>query len=160
MRYTKILVKVLGIAVLCLGLTGFLAPMGHTAEQLYGVTFDNELIRINTTTGAGALVGNFSSNMAAFGLGTRNNKLYTYDQIADLVRELNPVNAQTVNSINIGTILVGEGGLTFRADGIGFLCSTSGDSSLLYSFDLTVPSSQNIGNVNHGINLDYSSIML
>jgi hypothetical protein len=91
------------------------------APVLFGITFDETLIRIDTASGAGTLVGNLSSRMEAFGLGTRNNRLYTFDQNADLVRELSPTDGSTLNSYDVGISTFGEGGLAFRADGIGFL---------------------------------------
>jgi len=141
--------KIFGVCVLCLCLIGILPTLAHTEQILYGVTFNNQLITINTTTGAGTLVGNLNSPMFAFGLGTRGNKLYAYDQVNDRIQELNPLTAQTINSINIGAgHLIGEGGLTFRSDGIGFLSQSSGSVGQLFSFDITVPNSTPITVIN------------
>jgi len=116
---------------------------------LYGVTFGNQLITINPTTGAGTLVGNLSSNMAAFGLGTFGGKLYAFDQVADLLREIDPSTAATVSSINLGVgNLTGEGGLDFRSDGVGFLNSTSGTTSNVYRFTLAANSGVLVGSEN------------
>ncbi len=113
------------------------------ATVLYGITFGNQLVTINPVTGVGSLVGNLSSPMAAFGLGVRGNQLYTYDQTADLIRELNPFTAASIGSIDIGAgNLSGEGAIDFRAsDGIGYLSSSAGGVGRLFSFDITVPSS-------------------
>ena len=115
------------------------------APILYGITFDEELIRINTTTGAGTLVGNLSSTMASFGLGTRNNELYTFDQTADLIRQLSPTTAATLNSFNVGITTVGEGGLAFRSDGLGFLSQGGGGG--FWSFSLSTLTSSLITSV-------------
>lgn len=111
------------------------------ADTLYGITFNNQLITINPTTGAGTFVGNLDSSMLAYGIAVRNGNLYAYDQTADLIRQIDPATGHTLSSINIGAGgLVGEGDLAFRSDGIGFL-STSGTSIALLRFDITVPSS-------------------
>lgn len=122
--------------------------LSSAAPVLYGITFDsNQLITINTSTGAGTLVGNLSSSMAAFGLGATGGKLYTYDQTADFLRELSPSTGATVNSINLGLgNLTGEGGLAFRSDGTGFMNSTSGTTATLYSFTTSAGSGALIGN--------------
>jgi hypothetical protein len=106
----------------------------------------NELITINTTTGAGTLVGPLSSSMNAFGIAFRGSKLYAWDDVGGLLRELNPATGATVNSINIGSIPgpAGEGDITFRGDGIGFL-TTQLAGGRLFSVDITVPSSTLLG---------------
>ena len=125
-----------------------------SAPVLYGITFTtttNQLITIDTTTGAGTAVGTLSSSMGAFGLGATGGNLYTYDQIADQLRQLNPATGATVNSINLGLTLVGEGGLAFRSDGVGFLNATSGSTATLYSFALAAGSGVSVGAMGAGI---------
>jgi len=54
---------------------------------------------------------------------------------------LNPATAATVNSIDLGLgTLIGEGGVDFRSDGVGFLGATSNNSGTVYKFT-TAPSS-------------------
>jgi hypothetical protein len=117
---------------------------GQATETLYGITFDQQLITINSSTGLGNLVGNLDTAMGGFGLATRSGKLYTFDQTADRIRELDPLTAHTLNTINIGVATIGEGGITFRSDGIGFMSRSSGGIGTLWSFDITVPSATNI----------------
>jgi len=126
-----------GFALFCT----LVGPIAGTAraDVMYGVTFSDQLITINTTTGAGTLVGNLDSSMAAFGLAVSNGNLYTYDQVADRIRQLDPATAHTLATINIGTDVVGEGDLAFRSDGTGFLAVAGGPG--LYSFTLSPPSS-------------------
>lgn len=125
-------------AVFALGIAG----SANAAEILYGITFGNQLIRIDTATGIGTLVGPLDTPMAAFGLGTRVGRLYTFDQTADRIRELDPNTGATITTIDIGVgNLIGEGSLTFRNDGIGFMSRSSGGVGDLFSFDITVPSS-------------------
>lgn len=154
-----LLVWALG-AALALSLVG----PAKAVQTLYGINStatdgSGFLFTIDTNTGASTLVGPLSSSMGAFGLGIRDNKLYTYDQIANpqVIRQLDPLTGATVNTINIGTPqLIAEGDLTFRSsDGIGFLTSVFGPNSVvapLYSFDITVPSYTYIGSM--GIFMD------
>ena len=134
-------------SLITLVMVGVSASKLH-ASVLYGITFNEQLITINTITGAGTLVGNLSSDMNGFGLGTRNNKLYTFDQTVDLIRELNPATGATVDSFNIGVgNLQGEGAIDFRrSDGIGFLAN-----DVLRRFDISNLSSTTIGSLNPGI---------
>ena len=122
------------------------APRAQAAPVLFGVTFDNELIRINQATGAAVLVGLLDTPMAAYGLATWGNRLMAFDQTADLLRELNPNTADTIASINLNLPLniAGEGGLTMRANGTGFISDCpEGD---LYSFNANTGTSAFVGN--------------
>ena len=122
------------------------APRAQAAPILYGITFDEELIRIDTTTGAGALVGALSTPMDSYGLGSWGSRLFAFDQNADLLRELNPNTGATIGSININlsTNLIGEGGFTMRSDGTGFISECAeGD---LYSFNANTGTSAFVGN--------------
>jgi hypothetical protein len=129
-----------------LALFSLVPGLALSAPILYGVTFGNELITIDTATGAGTLIGPLSSNMRAFGLGVTGGKLYAYDQVADLLRELNPATGATVNSIDLGLgDLTGEGGLDFRSDGVGFLNETAGASSAVFRFTIAPGSGVLVG---------------
>jgi hypothetical protein len=139
----------------------FAVALGATPAQaapiLYGVTFGNQLITIDTTTGAGTLVGNLTeANMFPLGLGVVNGRLYTFDQSADLLKELNPATAATISSINLGfgTDIVGEGGLDFRSDGVGFLNSTGGNTSTIFQFTTTAGSGTTVGTTGGVAGLD------
>lgn len=125
-----------------LGAVALLGVEGRTAQaDLLAVTFNDELISIDTTTGAGTLIGTIDTpGIFAFGLAFRGSDLYTYDQANDLVLQLNPTTGAVLDSIDIGTNLLGEGAMDFRSDGIGFLAA-AGTSSQLLSFDITVPDS-------------------
>lgn len=142
-----------------------LGPIAGTvrADVMYGITFGNQLITINTTTGAGTLVGNLDSSMAPYGLAVSNGKLYTYDQTAELIRQIDPATGHTLASINIGTPgLVGEGDLSFRSDGAGFLeTANSGAGAGLLKFSLAPPSSSFLGNsaIIDGLDFDSANIL-
>lgn len=112
-----------------------------SSVPLYGVDFfDNQLLQINPSNGAAVVIGPLDSDMAPFGIAYRGGLLYTYDQQADLIRQLDPLTGHTLQSINIGTgdLFGGEGDLTFRGDGVGFLVTSVGS---LYRFDITTGTS-------------------
>jgi hypothetical protein len=116
------------------------------ADQLYGITFSNQLITINPTTGAGTLVGNLDSQMFGYGLAVQNGKLYTYDQNAEVIRQLDPNTAHTLATISIGNTsgFVGEGDLAFRSDGTGFLSTAGSPGVSLFSFNISNNTSSKI----------------
>ena len=48
--------------------------------------------------------------------------IYNFDAASNVVRQLSPVNGSTVATINIGNApYLGQGGMAFRQDGVGFL---------------------------------------
>ena len=94
---------------------------------LYGLTWDDKLIKIDTATGAGTLVGNLDLHMWGFGLADWGGKLYAFDQVADKIREIDPNTA----TIGIGLTLIGEGCISFNSQGIGFLIENHGNVGTL-----------------------------
>jgi hypothetical protein len=116
------------------------APGRIQADYLYAITFNEEFLSIDPSTGAGTLIGPLDSEMAAFGLSDRGTSIYTFDQHADRIRQLDPATGGTLATIDIGVVTSGEGGIAFRSDGTGFL-SSSGGTGTLWSFDITAPSS-------------------
>ena len=107
---------------------------------LFAITFDNELISVDPTSGAGTLIGYLESPMAAFGLADRGGDLWTFDQHGDLMVRLNPSSGATLETVDIGVQTSGEGAVTFRSDGVGFLVKSylsNGESKgKLWSFDV------------------------
>jgi len=127
-------------------LVGFVAST--RAGTVDGVTFlDNQLISIDTTTGAGTLIGPLGTAVSPFGLANVNGKLYTFDSNADVITQLNPATGATVAtySIGIGPVL-GQGGLAFQSSTVGFLTSALDPTKFnpvndLYRFDLATGTS-------------------
>jgi hypothetical protein len=112
------------------------------ADFLYATTFNEELISIDPSTGAGTLIGSLDSEMDAFGLSDRGTSIYTFDQTADRIRQLDPATGHTLATIDIGVSgIIGEGSLAFRSDGIGFMTQSAGSVGQLWSFDITLPGS-------------------
>lgn len=126
-------------AVLLIGLAAR-PSQGATA---YGVTLiGNQLITVDTTTGAGTLVGSLTGNVAPFGLAGFNNQLYTFDSTADVIRQISTTSGATLNSYNIGVgPVLGQGGLAFQTASIGYLTTaldptTFNQANDLYRFNL------------------------
>ncbi len=117
------------------------------ADMAYGVTLiGNQLIAVDTATGAGALVGPLTGNVAPFGLAGFNNQLYTFDSTADVIRQISTTSGATLNSynINVGSVL-GQGGLAFQTSTVGYLTTaldpaTFNPANNLYRFDLATGS--------------------
>lgn len=123
------------ICLAALALVAILLPAAHAAQILYGIN-STTLITINTTTGAGTLVGNNSYGDYPFGLADYNGKLYTLNQTTDQFMELDPSNGSTVNSIGVGANVVGEGAMAFNSLGTLFFSASSGGIGALYSSTL------------------------
>jgi hypothetical protein len=138
-------------------LVGVLISFPPTTQALiYGVTYDSKFITINEATGAGSLVGDLDEAMSPFGLAERDGKLYTYDQRNYVIRELAPGDGHTVSTIDVGAgdplNIYGEGAITFRSDGIGFLSSGGptgalGEPGQLWQFDIDFPTISKVGDL-------------
>ena len=132
-----------GRSVAVLGMllgTLFLATESRAA--FFGITYSgNQLISIDQTTGLGTLVGPLSNGMTGLDLAASGGNLYTFDQINDKVRQLDPLTGSTLATIDVGIVTGGEGGFAMRADGTGFLSSTLGAVGTLWRFDINAPSS-------------------
>jgi hypothetical protein len=134
-RLFVVLVLMLNLMFTCFVRAGF----------LYAITFDEELLSINPATGAGTLVGMLDTSMNGLGLSSRGHKIYTFDQNADRLRRLDPATGQTLRTIDIGIITMGEGSIAFRGDGIGFMTRSMSSTGILWSFDPEIPSSTLVG---------------
>jgi outer membrane protein assembly factor BamB len=146
-----------GIAVL----GALFGAIGGTAyaDILYGITFSNQLISINTTTGTGTLVGNLDTSMSAYGLASSDGNLYAFDQVAERIQQIDPATGHTLATFNIGVSnLVGEGDLAFRSDGTGFIETAGGPSgSGLLTFNLGAGTSSFLGASTIMDGLDFNS---
>ena len=115
--------------------------------MLFGITFlQNQLIRIDTTTGEGTLVGAIGATESGYGLTTYNGGLYTFNPNTNTIDQLSMVDGRVLSSTDIGvTGLAGEGDVVIREDGTGFLASAFDPSGApthpLYRFDLTAGTS-------------------
>ena len=137
--------------------TGLTSAAHLTGKTLFGITLgSNELIAVNPMTGEARSIGSLGETIFAYGVAARDGKLYTFDQVNDRIREINPVTGELSESIDIGVSgLQGEGDLAFRSDGVGFLVSNLNEGSQpvrdLYTFDVVTGTSVRIGSLNVGI---------
>lgn len=128
------------------------------ADFLYAVTMDEEFISVDPATGMGTLIGMLDSSMDAFGLSTRGTDIYAYDQNTNRLRQMDPLTAHTLKTIDIGVTTIGEGSIAFRSDGVGLLARSFGSTGMLWSFDLTVPVSTLIDTLEFGLDgLDFNA---
>jgi hypothetical protein len=121
------------------------------ADFLYAITMDDELLSLDPVTGAGSLIGMLDTAMGGFGLASRGEAVYTFDQYTNRLRQLDPLTAGTLATIDVGVAIVGEGGIAFRSDGTGFLASSFYTAEELWGFDMSVPDSKIIGSLDFGI---------
>jgi hypothetical protein len=112
------------------------------AATLYATSFAgaSQLIQINKATGAGTLIGTLpvdtSSDLASFG-----GALYVYDQEdPDRIVKVDPTNASAISTVSSGVDVVGEGGMSFAANGVLFLTGSAGNTGTLFTCDVSVNS--------------------
>ncbi len=128
------------------------------SDHLYGVNFfGNELFSIDPATGAGTLVGPLGATVSPYGVAASGASLYTFNPNNSLIQQIDPATGIVGGGVNVGLgSLQGEGDLTFRGDGMGFLASALDQNfnpvNDLYSFDLSRGTSHLIGST--GITLD------
>lgn len=127
-----------------------IAGLSH-ADFLYAITMDDELLALDPVTGAGSLIGMLDTAMGGFGLARRGEAIYTFDQYTNRLQQLDPLTARTLATIDIGVAIVGEGGISFRSDGTGFLASSFYTAEELWSFDFSVPNSKMIDTLDFGM---------
>ncbi len=121
------------------------------ADVIYAITNDDNLITFNSSNPAGAtLVGTLDTvpagGSASLGIFFNGNSLYVYDTNNNVLRQINPDNALTIATINLGLANApGEGDVAFH-NGVGYLASTlqpdgsfSGTGTL-FKFTLTANS--------------------
>jgi hypothetical protein len=119
---------------------------GSARAELLGITFNDELISIDESTGAGSLIGTLSSQMYAFGLADWDGRLFTFDQMNDVIAELDPATGATIETFDVGLAgLGGEGSIALDSSGMGFLTEDKVPVPMLYSFDLDALSSTTVG---------------
>lgn len=122
------------------------------AATLYAVTWDENLISIDTTDASATLIGPVDERMNAFGLADRNGELWTFDQTVDRMKRLDPMTGTTLETVDVGFLssFIGEGALTFDNSGNGYLANVRGIIASnegvgnLYSIDLDTASSSTI----------------
>jgi hypothetical protein len=130
-----------------------LSPQAAQAQQsLVGVSFlpsatGNQVYNLNATTNDGTAIGPLVGAPAAspvlIGLGVQvsTNILFTFDTASDRLLSLNGNIVTSVFNIGVGD-LSGEGDLAFNPlTGTGFLSTTNGVTSNLFSFSTVTSTS-------------------
>jgi len=118
--------KLAVVAIAFVATSGSLAAAHLTGLTLFGITLgSNQVVSVAPTTGAAVVVGSLGATSSAYGIASRNSKLYTFDQVSNRIREINKISGGVSRTIDIGVSgLKGEGDLAFRpSDGVGFLVS-------------------------------------
>ena len=136
MRFSARLLAAAGLAAL--GLVGPLAAPSR-ADMAYGVTLiGNQLITVDTNTGAGTLVGPLDGgNVGPFGLTGFNSQLYTFNSTTDAINQISTSTGGVVASYNIGTgPVLGAGGLAFQSSTVGFLTTALDPNTFNYANNL------------------------
>ena len=137
--------------VLCVLLICVSQAQSAILYSLSNFNLTNQLHRIDTNDVTNpVLVGN-TDVAAGFGLGDFNGRLFSFDQVSDEIKELNPNNGATINTQALGADEVGEGGITFDTTGTGYLTSSQQNTGRFRSF--TFPG---VGNTLIDNNLDPS----
>src|SRR5262249_24274424 len=96
-------------------------------ETLFGITYDDKLLRIDSATGATTPVGTMAiTNTQAMGIRSYNGELYVLDQGNDQLIVIDPNTAATVRTVavtgnsNSGQGVFSEGDFAIDAAGNGF----------------------------------------
>jgi len=119
-------------------------PPVMDGDTLYGITADDNLISIDTSNpGSATLINPLDTPASSIGIFGSGGSLYVYDTNNNVLRQINPANAASVATINLGlSVAPGEGDMTF-SNGVGYLASTDQpDGSFnglgtLYKFSLS-----------------------
>ncbi|MEO6871137.1 MAG: hypothetical protein ABI233_02830 [Chthoniobacterales bacterium] len=157
MKKIILLAVTAGALALFSGFTPAQAQVASSDQVLFGITyFKNELIRIDTTTGVGTLVGNLSPDELGYGLTSYNGGLYTFSATSNSLDQISRIDGRVTSSTSIGVMdLAGEGDLVIADTGVGFLASafdsTGAPTHPLYRFDVTTGTSVLLGDTSVGI---------
>jgi hypothetical protein len=142
---------VLAAALACLGVMFASTPL-FASSILYGITQDDRLVTIDTTTAAATVIGSTGNpaTVSPIGLASTGGNLYTFNGNgtgnATELMNLNPTTAAVINTLNVGlTGTFSEGDLAFDSSGTGFVASTGFPATGgFYSFSTTTLSPSTI----------------
>ena len=131
-------------AILAIGIS---CSASQAATLFVGADFGIELLyKVDTTSPTTpTLVGSMGTRGSNFGLADHNGRLFTFDQFADEVLEIDPTSATVLKATKIDFDLSGEGSIAIRGDGKGFLTTAVGVDGEIRSFDIDVEGSTAIG---------------
>ncbi len=140
---SRTVVRLAGIVIgLALVTTGSLSA----TPMLYGITNAGTLFTVDPTTLFINTLGTVPGGVAVIGVATNGANLYTFDRNTDRVLQIDPNNANVLNTIDVGlgSAVIGEGDLTFGSPTQGFISSAQFPTSSYYSFTLGSPGSNTL----------------
>jgi PEP-CTERM motif len=133
-----------------------LLPANSFASTLYGITLDDNLLKITVTPSSvsATLIGTLATaptgGSSSLGIGQLGGNLYVYDQNQQALLQVSSINDSTIATTNLGITNTGEGDLAFAPNGTGYLVSTidsagdfGGTTGAMYSFS-TAPGSAHL----------------
>ena len=131
-------VRLAGIVVgLALAATGNL----NATPLLYGITNTGALFTVDPTTLSINTLGTVPGAVAVIGVATNGANLYTFDRNTNKILQIDPNNANVLNTIDVGlgSAVIGEGDLTYSSPTQGFISSAQFPTASYYSFTLGSP---------------------
>lgn len=141
-----------GVLALFSEFTPVQAQTTPSDQVLFGITlFQNELIRVDTTTGDGTLVGDIDAQESGYGLATYNGNLYTFNPNRGSIDELSKIDGRVLSSVPFSVAkLSGEGDIEIGPTGVGYLASafdsTGAPTHPFYSFNVNTGVATFVGN--------------
>ncbi len=117
---SRTVVRLAGIVIgLALVTTGSLSA----TPMLYGITNAGTLFTVDPTTLFINTLGTVPGGVAVIGVATNGANLYTFDRNTDRVLQIDPNNANVLNTIDVGlgSAVIGEGDLTFGSPTQGLI---------------------------------------
>jgi hypothetical protein len=131
-------VRLAGIVIgLALVATGNL----NATPLLYGITNAGALFTVDPTTLSINTLGTVPGGVAVIGVATNGANLYTFDRNTNHILQIDPNNANVLNTIDVGLggAVIGEGDLTYSSPTQGFISSAQFPTASYYSFTLGSP---------------------
>jgi|SRR5579872_2286423 len=140
--------NVVRLAGTVVGLAFAAAGNLSATPMLYGITNAGTLFTVDPTTLVTNTLGTVAGSVALIGVATNGTSLYTFDRNTDRILQIDPTNANTLSTIDIGlvagTAVIGEGDLTFSSTTQGYISSAQFPTSAYYSFTLGSPGSNTL----------------
>lgn len=118
----------------------------NATPLLYGITNAGTLFTVDPTTLFTNTLGTVTGGVAVIGVATNGTNLYTFDRNTNRILQIDPNNANVLNTIDVGlaSAVIGEGDLTYSSATQGFISSAQFPTSSYYSFTLGSPGSNTL----------------
>jgi hypothetical protein len=118
----------------------------NATPLLYGITNAGTLFTVDPTTLFTNTLGTVAGSVAVIGVATNGTNLYTFDRNTNRILQIDPNNANVLNTIDVGlaSAVIGEGDLTYSSPTQGYISSAQFPNSSYYSFTLGSPGSNTL----------------